>query len=415
MHNPPNDIDTFTIILVLMILQLKRKILHNRFIQRAARSALSHSRIFIDLIRPDNKALAEIKANNYLAGYAQSVGSQNGEDGIIQKILETIGIKNPGWCVEFGACDGKLDSNTLNLVQNQGWKAVYIEPGSAFFPSLKEYCDATAGTWCFNDMVGWEGENRLDAILARTPIPKDFEFLSIDCDGPDYHIWKAVEDYRPLVISIEFNRLINPKVTYFPDTDTPVSRPSSIRALYELGKQKGYELVCQIQWNLFFVRKDYYDKFSIPDNRPEKMFYPAEEMRIFQGYDGTLFLHPNAHHYWKCQRDAEGEIDQIKISQRDIQALPDGLRVFRPRHTYRCLTLENQTGKLDSNKLPKNTLLQYRKNIASENGEDGILEHIFNTFSLSHDFCVDIGACDGKKWSNSWNLIENKGWSGLFD
>lgn len=367
----------------------------------------------MDVVRPSQEVLNAIKKNNYLTGYAKNVASQGGEDGVIEKILEIVGITGPGWCVEFGACDGKLDSNSWNLVKNRGWKAVYIEPDPGFFTQLELHCKETPATWCFNDLVGWEGEKRLDAILARTPIPAEFEFLSIDCDGPDYHIWETFENYRPHVVSIEFNRLISPTISYFPDKESPASRPSSLRALYELGKRKGYELVCEINWNLFFVRSDHYAKFGISDNHPEKFFYPHEEMRVFQGYDGTLFLHPEGKHYWKCQRNEKGIVDQIKISQRDIQVLPDGLRVFRPRHTYRSTTLEEQAGKLAIDRVPKNVLLKHRKNVTSENGEDGILEHIFKSLSMPNGFCVDIGACDGKKWSNSWNLISNHGWRGL--
>ncbi len=394
-----------------MILNLKKRLLQKAGNHTIHNPAL-HSHV-IDIVRPDEEALKKIKANNYLASYARNIASQGGEDGVLEKILETIGITKPGWCVEFGACDGKLDSNTWNLVKNHGWKAVYIEPDPTFFPQLQQHCNDTPNTWCFSDMVSWEGESRLDAILARTPIPSEFDFLSIDCDGPDYHIWEALENYHPHVVSIEFNRLINPKVSYFPDQDAPTSRPSSMRALYELGKRKGYELVCEIHWNLFFVRSDHYAKFAIPDNHPEKFFYPFDEMRIFQGYDGTLVLHPIDRHYWKCQRNEEGVVDFIKISQRDIQVLPDGLRLFRPRHTYRSAALEAQAGKLDIKWVPKNTLLKHRKNVTSENGEDGIIEHIFEALSVSRGFCVDIGACDGKKWSNSWNLIANKGWQGL--
>jgi len=366
----------------------------------------------IDLVRPDAKALAELKANNYLAGYARNISSQGGEDGVIEQIFKTIGLTSANWCVEFGACDGKVDSNSWNLVKNHGWKAVYVEPNQDFFKLLKAHCDANPGTWCFDDMVGWEGDSRLDAILARTPIPAEFGFISIDVDGPDYYIWEALEEYRPHVVCIEFNRLINPKVSFIP-TKESFLRPSSLRALYALGKRKGYELVSVVGWNAFFVRSEHFPKFNIVDNCPEKLFYPEDEMRIFQGYDGTLFLHPVEQHYWRFQYNDEGVVTPVHISQRDIQVLPDGLRVFRPRHTYRSVTLEKQAGKLDSKKLPRNILLQYRKNVVSENGEDGILEHICKKAGIKEGFCVDVGAGDGRKWSNSWNLVANHGWKGL--
>ena len=61
-------------------------------------------------------------------------------------------------------------------------------------------------------------------------------------------------------------------------------------------------------------------------------------------------------------------------------------------------------------------LRQYMHDVASQNGEDGIIERIFHIIGVENRFCVDVGAHDGKTHSNTWNLITNKGWSGeLFE
>ncbi len=52
----------------------------------------------------DHKETA--KPNIWLNDFAKSVTSQDGEDGIVGKILSVI--KNTDkWCVEFGSWDGK--------------------------------------------------------------------------------------------------------------------------------------------------------------------------------------------------------------------------------------------------------------------------------------------------------------------
>jgi hypothetical protein len=48
--------------------------------------------------------------NNHLLRYAKVVTSQDGEDGVIDEIMRRLGIAK-GWCVEFGAYDGKTDAN----------------------------------------------------------------------------------------------------------------------------------------------------------------------------------------------------------------------------------------------------------------------------------------------------------------
>jgi len=60
-------------------------------------------------------------------------------------------------------------------------------------------------------------------------------------------------------------------------------------------------------------------------------------------------------------------------------------------------------------------LLKHSHNVASQNGEDGIIEHIFGLIPTTSDkHCVEFGAWDGKHLSNCYNLISNKGWHGLF-
>ena len=45
------------------------------------------------------------KSQPPLAEFGKNITSQDGEDGIIEKILEVIGA-NTNYCVEFGAWDG---------------------------------------------------------------------------------------------------------------------------------------------------------------------------------------------------------------------------------------------------------------------------------------------------------------------
>ena len=60
-----------------------------------------------------------------LSEHASNTYSQFGEDGIIEKIFQIIGV-NSKVCIEFGAWDGFYLSNTANLWTN-GWKGILIE------------------------------------------------------------------------------------------------------------------------------------------------------------------------------------------------------------------------------------------------------------------------------------------------
>ena len=60
-------------------------------------------------------------------------------------------------------------------------------------------------------------------------------------------------------------------------------------------------------------------------------------------------------------------------------------------------------------------LLRYASNVTSQNGEDGILARIFDCIrnDATTRWCVDVGAWDGKHWSNTYSLLHNGGWSGV--
>jgi hypothetical protein len=139
--------------------------------------------------------------------------------------------------------------------------------------------------------VGFDKATGLDAILGCTEIPTDFDFLSIDIDGNDYHVWAAVRDYRPKVVCIEFNPTIPPHITFIQPADPGLCQGSSLRALAQLGSDKGYELVAALPHNAFFVRRDFSGVFGLNDNSPEALWPHREKITyLFSGYDGTIFL-----------------------------------------------------------------------------------------------------------------------------
>jgi len=114
--------------------------------------------------------------------YEANVTSQCGEDGVIRHALEVIG-KRSGWCVEVGAADGKLASNTLRLIEQDGYRAVLIESDHARFASLQARYRDNPRVITIRATVGLSGADGLDAILQGTPAPPDLDLLCIDIDA----------------------------------------------------------------------------------------------------------------------------------------------------------------------------------------------------------------------------------------
>jgi len=169
--------------------------------------------------------------------------SQCGEEGIIEQIFSLIGTTNRV-AVEFGCADGYNLSNTRALLE-QGW-------------TVHMWDCAYANHQVRRHLITAENVNE---IFQSEGVPEEFDLLSIDIDGNDYWVWKALTACRPRVVVIEFNGALSGKKTIPYDPahrhDGTDYYGASFELLCALGREKGYVPVCQIaDLNLFFVRKE---------------------------------------------------------------------------------------------------------------------------------------------------------------
>ncbi len=264
------------------------------------------------------------KEPSWLIDFRKNIYSQTGEDGVIEKILQIL-PENDRWCVEFGAWDGILFSNTRNLIENAGYSAILIEGSKTKYAELQKNYHSQTNVITINTFVGFTKDDGLDTILAKTPIPFNFDFLSIDVDGNDFHIWKAMSKYHPKLICIEFNPTIPTDVRFVQRADTSLNQGSGLLPLVELGKEKGYELVAVLPFNAFFVDSKYYPLFEIHDNKPETLRKDLSRITyLFSGYDGTIFLDGCKQLPWH----------DMPIRESRIQQLPKVLRKYTENYSF---------------------------------------------------------------------------------
>lgn len=262
----------------------------------------------------------------YLAEHRFDVYSQGGEDGMIARALELLPDPQ-GWCVEFGAWDGRFCSNTHRLMKEGGWHGVFIEPNTARYAELERTYAGNPNAICVNELVELEGDRCLDAILAKTPIPAEFDLLSIDTDGMDWHLWHSLTHYRPKLVIIEFNATIPPDIDFVQESNPAVHQGSSLAALTWLGKSKEYELVAVSEENAFFVEANLFERFEISDNSVAAIHTDrSRQTRVFQLFDGTLV--------WDgCQRLIwHGvELNDVQVIPKRLRSMPGREGTFRAR------------------------------------------------------------------------------------
>lgn len=171
--------------------------------------------------------------------------SQGGEDVLALRLFRKIGVRSQ-CAVEFGAVDGLYKSNTAYFRDVLGWRVVLFDS------------DPRGSTVHSVHRAAITAEN-INRVFAEHGVPDDLDLLSIDIDGNDLWVWKALT-YQPSVVIIEYN----PKwkahrrrtVPYDPARngwDKTDYYGASAGALVELGKQKGYMLAAATHYNLLFA------------------------------------------------------------------------------------------------------------------------------------------------------------------
>jgi len=206
------------------------------------------------------------------------VHSQNGEDGILLYLFSLLGTPTKK-CVEVCAADG-IECNTANLVRNHGWRGLMIDGSRPLVAKAQNfYRKDRSSRWQPPKVVeAWVTTDSVNSIFADNGFDGDTDLLSLDMDGVDYWIWKALTVTQPLVVVAEYNWGWGPDeamtVPYEP-AFAGVKRyyGASLAAFTKLGKEKGYRLVGNQRWgfNAFFIKNGFGEEY-FPEIPPAQCF-----------------------------------------------------------------------------------------------------------------------------------------------
>ncbi len=177
---------------------------------------------------------------------------------MIAEVLRRIGA--PGrFFVEFGIETG-VEGNCVQLAAD-GWSGVFIEADPPAFAGLEERYSSNGRVRTVHAQVLPEN---VEQLFNEHGVPSEPDVLSIDVDGNDFWIWRALVTFRPRLLVIEYNAglgleraLVQP---YSPEFrwDGSDFFGASLGAMRTLGAEKGYVNVHNDSAgvNAFFVRSD---------------------------------------------------------------------------------------------------------------------------------------------------------------
>ncbi|UHG94812.1 hypothetical protein [Spirosoma oryzicola] len=190
--------------------------------------------------------------------------SQFGDDGIIQYLISHVKPRVDTF-VEFGVEDYE-EANTRFLMMNNNWKGLIIDGSSHFIEHIK----TSSFYWRYSlkAISSFITAENINQLLVNNGIAGQIGLLSIDIDGNDYWVWKAITEVEADIVVIEYNSLFGSDrsitVPYRPDFMRQEAHYSylyfgaSLPALCDLALEKGYAFVgCnQAGNNAYFVKKD---------------------------------------------------------------------------------------------------------------------------------------------------------------
>jgi hypothetical protein len=199
-----------------------------------------------------------------LADVEFRVTSQWGEDGIIEWLCHKLpGIDRS--FVEFGV-ENYGEANTRFLLQNRGWRGLIIDGNPAHMAHVR----SETIHW-MHDIVAESAfitAENINDLITRNGFSGELGILSVDIDGNDYWVLKAIDCVNPAILITEYNGVLGDRhaitVAYDPSFERLSAHHSgqyfgaSIKAMISLAKERGYTFVGTNSngVNAFFVRDD---------------------------------------------------------------------------------------------------------------------------------------------------------------
>jgi hypothetical protein len=195
--------------------------------------------------------------------------SQFEEDGILLYIFSLVAPINRT-CVEICAGSGR-ECMAANLIINHGWRACLFDGNEHNVNAGREFYTKNKDTFLDPPVYtqAWVTAENVNALIERAGMKGAIDLLSLDVDGIDYWLWKAISVVQPTVVVCETHNMIPADEALTVPYDANFAcisedfRGASLAAMCKLSREKGYRLIGahRFGFNAFFMKDGIGEEF----------------------------------------------------------------------------------------------------------------------------------------------------------
>jgi hypothetical protein len=169
-----------------------------------------------------------------------------------------------------------------NLIINHGWQGFLFDGSESQVKAGEKFFATHPQTFLMPPIFhqAWFTAENVNQVLKQVDVSGEVDLLSLDIDGMDYWVWKAIDIISPRVCVFETHNVIPSHLSltarydpHFYYLSQPVEqqdyRSASLLAMTKLSQAKGYRLIGTHRYgfNCFFMRndvgQDYFPEVSV--------------------------------------------------------------------------------------------------------------------------------------------------------
>ncbi len=240
-----------------------------------------NKKIYMQGLSHLNNARANYEKITSLQDVEYKIFSQNGEDGIIDFLLNRLQIEKPKF-VEVGVGD-YLESNTRFIFERTSASGLIVDCIEKFDSRVKKNIKIWKGElYIHQEMIA---ANSLNEILKNYNFDKNLDLFSLDIDGIDYWVIKNLSKNFSKIAILEYNPIFGnqlevtvPDIINFNRQKYHYSHLCygvSLKALVSLMKNKNFYFIGAnlMRNNAFFISNDFAKEKYFPNLRIHDLEY----------------------------------------------------------------------------------------------------------------------------------------------